>query len=106
MNEEVLFRPQAREDLTAHTLWIARESERRAHTFLDRIESTLQQLRIFPELGTSRDWLAPRCRGIRFIPVKDFPRYYIFYRPMDESIEVIRILHAARDTGTLLVGES
>ncbi len=105
MNVAVLFRPRAREDLEAHALWIARESSERALAFLEAVESSLQHLSAFPELGTSRDWLAPHCRGIRFFPVRGFPRYLLFYRPVADGLEVIRILHAARDIGAIFSEE-
>ena len=106
MTEVILFRPRARDDLEAHALWIARESGERALAFLEAVEQTLQQLLVYPELGTSRDWLLPHCRDLRFRPLRNFPHHLIFYRPVVNGIEVVRILHTARDIGLLLAEES
>ncbi len=106
MTEAILFRPQARDDLEAHALWIARESRERALAFLDAVEQTLQQLLVYPEPGTSREWLSPHCRDLRFRLLRSFPHHLIFYRPVESGIEVVRILHSARDIGLLLAGES
>ena len=106
MTETILFRPRARDDLEAHAIWIARKSGERALAFLDAVEQTLQQLLVYPEIGTSRDWLSPHCRGLRFRPLRSFPHHLIFYRPVESSIEVVRILHTARDIGFLLAEES
>ncbi|MGH7989069.1 MAG: type II toxin-antitoxin system RelE/ParE family toxin [Limisphaerales bacterium] len=44
-----------------------------------------------PLLGREREELLPRLRSF---PVS---RYVIFYRPMENGIEVVRVLHGARD---------
>ena len=35
--------------------------------------------------------------AIRFLEKKGFPKHLIFYRPIDHGIEVVRVLHGARD---------
>jgi toxin ParE1/3/4 len=37
--------------------------------------------------------------------VRRFRNYLIFYRPTDGGIEVIRVLHAARDISSILAEE-
>ena len=39
---------------------------------------------------------------LRMFPIRDFPKYFIFYRPTEEGIEVVRVLHASRDLQALL----
>jgi toxin ParE1/3/4 len=41
-------------------------------------------------------------RGLRWWRVKGFKRYIIFYRPSLQGIEVLRVLHAARDIEGIL----
>lgn len=41
--------------------------------------------------GKSRDELAP---GMRSFPIG---RYVVFYMPLEDGIDVIRVLHGARD---------
>lgn len=38
--------------------------------------------------------------------VSGFENYLIFYRPLPEGIEVVRFVHGARDTPSLLDDES
>jgi len=33
--------------------------------------------------------------------VKDFPKHLIFYRPIKDGVEVIRVLHSSRDIAGL-----
>jgi toxin ParE1/3/4 len=40
--------------------------------------------------------------GLRFLPITKFPTYLLFYRPLDDGIELIRVLHGARDIARLL----
>jgi toxin ParE1/3/4 len=44
-----------------------------------------------PQLGRRREELSPRLRSF---PVG---RYVIFYRPLENGIEIARVLHGARD---------
>jgi toxin ParE1/3/4 len=44
-----------------------------------------------PHLGKSVEELAPR---LRFMPLGN---YLIFYRPLPDGIEIVRLLHGARD---------
>jgi toxin ParE1/3/4 len=46
-------------------------------------------------MGKQRSELAPLLRSF---PVKN---YLIFYRPIDEGIEIVRILHGSQDIETL-----
>jgi toxin ParE1/3/4 len=46
-------------------------------------------------MGRTRDELAP---GIRSFP---FSRYLLFYLPISDGIDVVRVLHGARDVDTV-----
>jgi toxin ParE1/3/4 len=43
-------------------------------------------------MGRARDELSLRLRSFRF------RRCVIFYQPLDDGIDVVRVLHSARDT--------
>ncbi len=42
---------------------------------------------------------------MRRIPVRDFNSYLLFYLPRPDQIEVIRVVHGARDTADLVTEE-
>lgn len=44
-----------------------------------------------PGIGRRRDDLAPGLRSI------SYANYLIFYRPIDDGIEIVRVLHGSRD---------
>ena len=47
----------------------------------------------------------PRLTGLRVWRIQGFPNHLIFYRPVDDGIEVIRVLHGARDIDRVLESE-
>jgi toxin ParE1/3/4 len=71
----------------------------RADAFIDRFRATCDSLDSFPEMGKSRANLAPNLRSI----VEG--NYLIFYRPTSSGVEIVRVLHGARNLEALL-GES
>jgi toxin ParE1/3/4 len=81
---------QANEDLVEIWGYIARDSFRAADRLLETIEEKCQLLAEFPQMGRQRDELAP---GLRSFGVG---AYLIFYRIIEDGIEVIRVLHGAR----------
>jgi toxin ParE1/3/4 len=87
----ILKRPRAQSDLVEIWDYIADDSEARADAFLDRIDQKFRTLAQRPGLGRARDELA---EGLRSFPVG---RYVVFYRPLPEGIEIVRVLHGARD---------
>src|SRR5687768_9009330 len=72
-------------------LFIARDNPDAAFRLIDRFDETLQMLAQNPLAGRIREELAPRTRSF---PVGN---YLLFYRPAEDGIELIRVLHGARD---------
>jgi len=62
-----------------------------ADAWVDRLDAKLRLLAPQPLMGRSRDELSP---GVRSLP---FGRYVIFYLPLADGIDVVRVLHSARD---------
>ena len=83
--------PRAEEDLEAIGDYIAEDNPARALTFIQEFRETFSQLAAMPKSAPSRPRLGP---NIRMRPVGN---YIIYYRPTDEGIEVVRVLHSARD---------
>lgn len=91
----VRFQPLAAQDLDDIALFIARDSLEAALEFTNLIEERCHTLAQFPLMGRSRPELGSELRSF---PVG---RYIIFYRPIENGIEVVRVLNAARDISTL-----
>ena len=69
-----------------------------ATAFFAAVERTFQFLCDRPHAGVSQEWLASNLRGCRRWAVqKPFEAYQVFYCPTDAAIDVVRVLHGARD---------
>jgi toxin ParE1/3/4 len=86
---------QADADLTQIALHIAEHNPEAADRWLDLLNEKCQALSRMPEIGRKRFDLAD---GLRSLVVNN---YVIFYRPVSNGIEVIRVLHGARDIPAL-----
>jgi len=88
--------PRANSDLIEIWSYKADDSVANADAFIDRLYETLQALARQPGSGRHREELAP---GIQSFP---FARYIIFYRAVAGAIEIVRVLHGARDIENIL----
>jgi toxin ParE1/3/4 len=87
----IIQRPRARTDIADIWDYIAEDSEVRADAFIDRIDQKFQALADQPDMGRTRSELE---EGLRSFPVG---RYVIFYLSKPGGIEIVRVLHGARD---------
>ena len=69
-----------------------------ADAFIDRLYETMESLGRNPGSGRHREELA---MGIQSFP---FGRYLIFYRALTNSVEIVRVLHGARDIENIFEG--
>jgi toxin ParE1/3/4 len=53
-------------------------------------------------MGSSFGSTRAELEGLRVFPVKGFANYLLFYRPFPRGIELIRVLHGARDIPSIL----
>jgi toxin ParE1/3/4 len=55
-----------------------------------------------PAIGSPRRFRHKKLQGIRMWPIKEFPHVLLFYLTKRDEIEIVRILHGARDLPRLL----
>ena len=87
--------PQAEEDLLDIWVRIASDSPFQADRFLDLLDDKMRLLADTPGMGRPR---AELSSGLHGLPVGN---YLIFYRQASKGIEVVRVLHGARDIEAL-----
>lgn len=75
-----------------------------AWRFVDAFTSALGRLSEYPEMG-SPVALSLRLSGIRCWPLVGFQSYSLFYRHVSDEVQVLRVLHAARDAANILLIE-
>lgn len=76
-----------------------------ARRFLDRLEEAWRLLRQFPEIGRLRRFRDPRLAGVRSWQLRRFRNYLVFYRVNAGAVEIVGIIHAARDLARALKEE-
>jgi toxin ParE1/3/4 len=95
----IVVRPKAVDDLAEIWAYIADDNLREANAFASRIHKEFRVLSGQPRMGRERPEL---LADLRSFPVG---RYVIFYLPRPHGIEVVRVLHGARDLKPLFEQE-
>jgi toxin ParE1/3/4 len=96
-------RRKARQDLVDIFRYYARKAGLRvAERFFAEAGATFKRLAVTPGIGSHYEHEHPALAGLRFFPVSRFRKYLVFYRSVVGGIEVIRILHGARDIDSFL----
>jgi toxin ParE1/3/4 len=80
-------------DIAVH---IAEHNPSAADALIDVFHRKFELLAEFPTMGRQRPELG---NGIRSLPIGD---YMVFYRSIEDGIELIRVLHGARNARKLL----
>jgi toxin ParE1/3/4 len=93
----VRLTPRADSDIDACFAWIAKDNPVAGLRFLDAIELTCNTLSRMPGIGSPRYAEIPLVQGVRMLAIKDFENYLLFYLEREDCVDVIRVLHGARD---------
>ena|ERR1700682_2389311 len=106
MIDRVTQRPRARLDLLEQFVYLGEQSSvEMAERYLAAIEETCALLVTQPRSGTPYDSGIARLAELRRIPVNGFGRHLLFYIPRSGGIDVVRVLHAARDIERIFANE-
>ncbi len=101
--KRVRLLPQAERDLDEETLYIAGEGSVEAGIgFFNAAHTTFEDLLAIPGIGKIRNVSTARLAGLRKWRVSGYERYLIFYRPAPGGIDIVRVLHGARDIDPIL----
>lgn len=96
----ILRRPLVESDLEEIWWYIAQDDPASADRLLTKLEARFSVLAQTPQMGSRRDEILP---ALRSSPVGN---YLIFYHPLPDGIEILRVLHGARDIAAILLDES
>ena len=87
----VTRRPQAEADILEIWDYIAEDSMVEADLWVDSLDEKLGLWATQPMIGRARDELAAGVRSLAF------GRYLVFFEPLSDGIDVVRVLHGSRD---------
>jgi toxin ParE1/3/4 len=89
------YRRSAIEDLGEIRDYIARDNRTAAKRFVERLRARCRLLSEQPHIGRER----PDIRaGLRSLPIQN---YIVFYRLVDDTVEIVSVVHGSRDVGTV-----
>lgn len=84
-------RPQAEADILEIWDYIAEDSMAEADRWVDRLDEKLALWATQPLMGRIRGELLPDLRSFAF------GRYVVFFQALSDGLDVVRVLHGARD---------
>lgn len=95
----ILKRVAAKRDLIGQWLWYAENANIEvADRFLEAADNTLEQLATMPESGVPVFVRNAELQGIRRFPVSDgFKKILLFYFPLRDGIDLVRVVHGNRN---------
>ena len=96
-------RPYAWREISAQLDYLEEEAGlATAERFLDQLIATFEALSLQPKMGARCGFRGPRIRRLRRWRVKDFENWLIFYQAKRNGVEIIHVMHGARDIESLL----
>lgn len=105
MNLPVRLRSAAENDVAAQARYLQDHSAEVAIHFLDAFDAAISLLRRSPGIGGPCRFRNAHIEGIRVWPIAGFKNHLIFYRVLPDELEIVRVLHGARDLNSIF-GES
>ncbi len=97
------IRPEADRDTDLAADFYARDSNIDvALRFLNAVETAFERLIQHSQAGSPVRAFDTRLAELRFWPVPGFESYLVFYQLVPGAIEIVRVLHGARDVEHLL----
>ena len=100
MRLPVRWTPDAAADTVAIWEYIAADNPVGADRMIGRFVAALHHLAESPYLGRTYQTLGAGVRGLIV------GRYVVFYRQIDNVIQILRVLHGARDIDALFRGDT
>lgn len=89
---------EALDDVIKISDYIAEQSSMNASDrFLAATKQAFSQLADMPGIGVRRDYGNPAYVNMRMWPMPGYRNYLIFYQTTDEELQILRVLHGARD---------
>ena len=90
MSLPLVLRQEAESDIFANRYWYNQQRDGLGDSFVDAVRELVNQVKDAPER------FAVSFGNIRRAKTRRFP-YVVYYRLLDDRIEIIAVLHASRD---------
>jgi len=98
VSQKIIIRPQAALDLYDQAIYLARHaSPETADRYLKCANDTFKAIARRPSMGRTSKYLNPSLSHTRLFRVQKFHKHVIFYCALKKAVEIIRVVHGARD---------
>ena len=91
------FADDATADITKIGFYFAQRDRNVESRFYQAVDKTVRTLASSPELGERCLFRNPQTREMRVWQVYDFSNYLLFYRVQSNTLQILRVIHGARD---------
>ncbi len=103
MSAQIVIWPEAQSDLDDQAeYYLDNASLEIALQFLAAADETFALIVAQPMMGSERRLSDPALRSSRWVLLKRFEEHIVFYRPNEDRVEILRVLHGKRDLQVLL----
>jgi toxin ParE1/3/4 len=90
-------RPGVDDDIYELAAYLIERSEDAARRFVDAAQKTLKDLAAAPRMGSRKLFDDPALADVRSWAVEGFPNHLIYYVALPDGIDVLAVMHGARD---------
>lgn len=97
MSRKLVKHRRFKRDALTIYVYIGEQNLDAAERFLQAVDHDAKAIRDMPGIGALRDFESPALHGLRSLPVTGFLNYLIFYLVTDSEVQLLRIIHGARD---------
>jgi len=105
MAGRIVLRPIAIRDLNEQMEYLAQRSPRVAHRFYEAAEKAFAFLAELPHSGIQCEFQDYPVSELRMFRIRQFEKIVVFFTPIENGIEVLRVLHSARDIQSIFEGQ-
>ncbi len=105
MSLRVTKHRRAKRDLLLTYVYIGEQNLDAAEGFLRAVWKDARRLAEMPGMGALRLFTSARLAGVRSWPVTGFRNFLIFYRATESELQMLRVLHGARDIEAVFASE-
>jgi toxin ParE1/3/4 len=102
----IVKRPAALLDIEEHVWFNFQDNEEAGRRFPLACDATFERLLESPHIGSARRLLHSRLVGLRRWAVQGVPTHLVFYSSHEDGIEIVSVLHGAREIEDILSVES
>jgi toxin ParE1/3/4 len=98
----VVIREQADAEIDEIAAYIARDNLEAGRRFYDATWAAFDLLSRMPGMGRPRRARNLSLKGLRSWSIRGYENYLIFYLPLKDGIEVVHVLHGARNVEAII----